>query len=60
MYTQLVNFDRYLTAHRLLHTLWTKAVGRRDYVKRDWQALEETLEQIALYGPGSLIPADPP
>lgn len=28
--------------HRLLHTLWTKAVGTDGYIKREWLDLENT------------------
>ena len=30
--------------HRLLHVLWTKAVGTPDYDKREWKALEQAIE----------------
>lgn len=32
-------------AHRLLHLLWTKAVGKPDYVKAEWRALEVLLNR---------------
>ncbi len=31
--------------HRILHTLWTKAVGTPDYDKSEWRELEEILEK---------------
>ena len=31
--------------HRILHTLWTKAVGTPDYVKSEWKELAEILEK---------------
>ena len=34
------------TAHRLLHTLWGRAVGTPGYVKDDWQALQEALQDL--------------
>lgn len=34
--------------HRLLHTLWTKAVGTSDYDKSEWRQLEEILNKVAL------------
>ena len=27
-----------------LHTLWTKAVGTKDYVKQEWRELAEMIE----------------
>jgi hypothetical protein len=29
--------------YHTFHRLWTKAVGKPGYVKRDWQELEEAL-----------------
>ena len=28
---------------QLLHRLWTKAVGTKDYDKKEWQALEQMI-----------------
>jgi hypothetical protein len=32
--------------HRLLHTLWTKAVGTPTYNKKEWQELEAWLKRL--------------
>ena len=39
------NSISYKEAHRLLHTLWTKAVGTRDYVKQEWREMELIIER---------------
>lgn len=31
--------------HRLLHTLWSKAVGTPDYNKSEWRQLDVLLQQ---------------
>lgn len=35
------------TARRLLHTLWTDAVGTKDYDKSKWLQLEQALEELS-------------
>lgn len=37
-------------AHHQLHRLWTKAVGTPDYVKKEWQELENMLSILARRG----------
>lgn len=37
-------------AHRLLHRLWTKAVGTSDYDKKAWQDLEASLFRLSREG----------
>lgn len=32
--------------HRLLHTLWTKAVGTKDYDKAEWRELEAEITNL--------------
>lgn len=32
--------------HKLLHTLWSKAVGQPGYDKHEWSALEEILAKL--------------
>lgn len=51
-----MNYARYRTYHTLLHHLWTKSVGAFDYQKRDWQALENAVNDIAQNGLGDPAP----
>lgn len=37
----------YRRARAALHTLWTSAVGRRDYQKQLWLELAESIEDLA-------------
>ena len=53
----LLDYAHFKAANRLLHRLWSQAVGQPDYDKRDWQALAEALHILALYGPGPARPA---
>lgn len=51
--------SKYEEANRLLHTLWTKSVGKEDYSKSEWQRLEALITQLtrhALVGAG--VPGD--
>jgi hypothetical protein len=32
--------------HRILHVLWTKAVGKPDYVKSEWMLLEQEILEL--------------
>lgn len=34
-------------AHLALHRCWSKAVGEPDYVKADWQAIDNALGRFA-------------
>lgn len=31
---------------RILHVLWTKAVGTDDYVKAEWKEMDKLIEQL--------------
>lgn len=39
--------DQVREADRLLHVLWTKAVGTEGYVKDEWKALEAAIWAMA-------------
>ena len=41
--------DKKLSNHSLLHTLWTKAVGTKDYNKQEWKELESRLIKLTKY-----------
>jgi hypothetical protein len=47
----LVEDPEALGTLQLLHRLWTKAVGTRDYVKADWQRLEAQVEALCARSP---------
>jgi hypothetical protein len=32
--------------HRILHVLWTKAVGKPDYIKSEWLLLEQLILKL--------------
>lgn len=38
--------DTRATVHRLLHTLWTRAVGTSTYVKADWTELDNGIREL--------------
>lgn len=33
-------YEQYKRKHELFHTLWTKAVGKEDYDKKEWMEFE--------------------
>lgn len=41
--TPMTNYQK---AHHLLHVLWTKAVGTKDYDKKQWQELETAIYRL--------------
>jgi hypothetical protein len=40
-----------MTTHKLLHTLWSKAVGTQDYEKLEWGELERRLREAEMMDP---------
>jgi hypothetical protein len=42
---------KYREIHKLLHTLWTKAVGSETYNKKEWNRLDELIhDQFRSWG----------
>jgi hypothetical protein len=37
----------YERVHTALHNLWSKSVGRPDYVKPEWTELEQAIQELA-------------
>ena len=44
--TNTLPMTNYQKAHHLLHVLWTKAVGTKDYDKKQWQELETAIYRL--------------
>ncbi len=42
---------KFFAADRLMHELWTKAVGTPGYDKQKWRALEAAIIDLARRGP---------
>jgi hypothetical protein len=39
----MTNYEK---THHLLHVLWTRAVGTKDYDKKQWQELETSIRNL--------------
>lgn len=42
--------ELYARAHRLLHILWTKAVGTATYNKKEWNEFDVVISRLARKG----------
>jgi len=62
MSSNVHDYPRFRAIHNLLVALWDKAVSQLGYVKREWEALQHGIEELAKKGlglPESYGPEEP-